>query len=295
MPAAHDSHRTIRHGTLYLVATPIGNLSDITHRALEILRTADTILAEDTRRTRILLDRYGIAAGGLRSFHRHNEAARTAEARELLSGDGAIALVSDSGTPLISDPGLRLVRAALEVGASVVPIPGPCAALSALVASGLDPQPFTFFGFVPRASKDRRELMARLAALRHTAILFESPQRLLRTLEDLSRELGSDRRVVVARELTKLHEEFVRGTLSEATAYYEEHAPRGEVVICLAGAPEESAAESPPAAGALARSMVREGASSKEIVKTLRDRFGVERNRAYAIALEAAEEEDPRC
>jgi 16S rRNA (cytidine1402-2'-O)-methyltransferase len=278
-------------GTLYLVSTPIGNLGDMTQRAVEVLRACDTILAEDTRRTRILLDHYKIEARALRSLHKHNEAARTEEARAALTAGQAVALVADSGTPLISDPGLRLVRAAIEIGAPVVPVPGPSAALAALIGSGLDAQPFTFFGFLPRTGRGRRELIAQLATLHHTAVLFESPQRLVRTLEELAGELGAERDVVVARELTKVHEEFVRGTLREVTAYYREHTPLGEVVVCLAAAPETSAEERGDAAREFARALAGDGATSKEIVRALRERHGLERNRAYAIALEVTEEE----
>jgi 16S rRNA (cytidine1402-2'-O)-methyltransferase len=273
------------------VSTPIGNLGDLTYRAVEVLGSCDTILAEDTRRTRILLDHYEIVPRDLRSYHKHNEAARTEEVCKKLAAGGSVALVSDSGTPLVSDPGFRLVRAAREMGARVVPVPGASAVFAALVASGLDPEPFTFFGFPQRSGRARRELIATLARLRHTAVLYESPQRLVGTLEELGEALGSGRRVVVARELTKVHEEFVDGTLSEVAAYYREHAPRGEVVLCLAGAPDEPADQLREEARAAARSLARGGATSKEIVRALRDRFGIERNRAYEIALETAKEE----
>jgi 16S rRNA (cytidine1402-2'-O)-methyltransferase len=278
-------------GTLYLVSTPIGNLGDLTYRAVEVLGSCDTILAEDTRRTRILLDHYEIVPRDLRSYHKHNEAARTEEVRKKLAAGGSVALVSDSGTPLVSDPGFRLVHAAREMGARVVPVPGASAVLAALVASGLDPEPFTFFGFPQRSGRARRELIATLARLRHTAVLYESPQRLVGTLEELGEALGSGRRVVVARELTKVHEEFVDGTLGEVAAYYREHAPRGEVVLCLAAAPDEPADRLREEARAAARSLARGGATSKEIVRALRDRFGIERNQAYEIALETAKEE----
>jgi len=277
-------------GTLYLVSTPIGNLSDFTLRAVEVLRSCDTILAEDTRRSRILLDHHGIAAGSLRSFHKHNEATRTEEVGAELAAGRSVALVSDSGTPLVSDPGLRLVRAALEIGASVVPIPGPSAVLAALVASGLEPEPFTFFGFPPRSGKKRRDLLAALQGLKHTAVLFESPQRLAQTLADFVSALGGSRTAVVARELTKLHEEFVRGTLTEVVAYYGEHPPRGEVVICLGAAMNASPEERSKEALSHARALAQEGATSKVIVRDLRERFGLDRNLAYAIALQAAEE-----
>ncbi|HSG81442.1 MAG TPA: 16S rRNA (cytidine(1402)-2'-O)-methyltransferase [Gemmatimonadota bacterium] len=274
-------------GVLYLVSTPIGNLGDMTYRAVEVLRSVDLILAEDTRRSRVLLNHYGIEPAALKSYHEHNEAARASEMRETLAAGRSVALVSDSGTPLVSDPGLRLVRAALEVRARVVPVPGPSAALAALVASGLDPQPFTFFGFVPRGGRERDELLASLATIAHTAVLFESPQRLVRTLEELVARLGGARRVVVARELTKIHEEFQSGALSEVAAHYREHAPRGEVAICLAAAPAVD--HSDEEIRAVAGAMARDGATSKQIVQALRDRFGLERNRAYEIALEAAE------
>jgi 16S rRNA (cytidine1402-2'-O)-methyltransferase len=278
-------------GTLYLVSTPIGNLGDMTRRAEQSLRDSDTILAEDTRRTRVLLDHYAIEPRALKSLHKHNEAARTAETRAALAAGKSVSLVADSGTPLISDPGLRLVRAAIDVGARVVPIPGPSAVLAALVGSGLDVQPFTFFGFLPRSGRDRRELLSQLATLRHTAVLFESPPRLVSTLEELAAQLGPERGVVVARELTKVHEEYVRGTLQDVAAYYSEHTPLGEVVVCLAAAPEASAEAREAAARERARALAADGATSKEIVRVLRERHGLERNRAYAIALEVTEED----
>lgn len=278
-------------GTLYLIATPIGNLGDMTHRAEQSLRESDIILAEDTRRTRVLLDHYSIESRALKSFHKHNEAARTDQTRGALAAGKKVALVADSGTPLISDPGLRLVQAAIAVGARVVPVPGASAALAALVGSGLEVQPFTFFGFLPRRGRRRRELLAELAGLRHTAVLFESPQRLVATLEELVEELGPERGVVVARELTKIHEEFVRGTLLEVVGYYNEHTPMGEVVICLAATAAAPAEQLEDVARADARALAAGGATSKEIVSALRERHGMERNRAYAIALEATQEE----
>lgn len=279
-------------GSLYLVSTPIGNLGDFTFRAVEVLRGVDTILAEDTRRTRTLLSHYDIVPRDLRSFHKHNEAARTEEVCRMLTASRSVALVSDSGTPLVSDPGLRLVRAAIDAGARAVPIPGASAALAALVACGLDPEPFTFLGFLPRTGRRRREGIGTLAELQHTAVVYESPQRLARTLEELAEALGGDRRVVVARELTKLHEEFVSGTLEEAAAYYRENPARGEVVICLAGASTAPSAAGEAEVRARAQELARGGATSKEIVRELRDRWGIERNRAYAIALDVSKERE---
>jgi 16S rRNA (cytidine1402-2'-O)-methyltransferase len=279
-------------GTLYLVSTPIGNLADFTYRAVEVLNSCDAILAEDTRRSRILLDRYGIAPRAIKSLHKHNEAERTEAMQMLLAKGGSVALVSDSGTPLVSDPGLRLVRAAIAVDARVVPVPGPSAVLAALVVSGFAPEPFSFFGFPPRSGRARDELMSSLAELRHTAVLFESPQRLVATLGDLAAALGEGRSVAVARELTKLHEEVVRGTLNEVAAYYREQTPRGEVVLCIEGAVNGTTGEDVlEEATALADTMVGDGATSKQIVQALRERFGLDRNRAYAMALQAAEKE----
>ncbi len=278
-------------GSLYLVSTPIGNLGDFTFRAVEVLRAVDTILAEDTRRARTLLSHYDIVPRDLRSFHKHNEAARTEEVCRMLAAGRSVALVSDSGTPLISDPGLRLVRAALDAGARAVPIPGASAALAALVACGLDPEPFCFLGFLPRSGRRRRERVETLVGLPHTAVVYESPQRLVRTLEEFCEALGADRRVVVARELTKLHEEFVSGTLEEAAAYYREHPPRGELVICLEGASPAASAAAEAEIRARAQELARGGATSKEIVRELRERWGIDRNRAYAIALDASQEQ----
>lgn len=276
-------------GTLYLVSTPIGNLSDMTLRAIETLRESDVVLAEDTRRTRVLLEHHGIHPRDLRSYHKHNEAARGEEVRQSLSAGQRVALVSDSGTPVLSDPGLRLVELAIDMEARVVPIPGASSVLAALVASGMAAEPFTFIGFPPRSGLKRQTLIDTLAFLPHTAVLFESPHRLVATLEDLSVALSPERRVAVARELTKLHEEIYRGTLAEALAYYRESPPRGEVVLCLAGSggPEASDEE---VARQIASSLAEEGATAKEIVRALQERCGIERNRAYSIALGARHE-----
>lgn len=269
---------------LYLVSTPIGHLGDLTHRAVDVLRAADVLFAEDTRHTRVLLRHYGIERRCV-SYHEHNEAARTAEARRSWGKGRSIALVADAGTPLISDPGLRLVRAAVEAGVRVIPVPGASAVLAALVASGLDPEPFTYFGFLPRARAARSARWAALRSLGHTAVLFESPQRLARTLGELAEALGGERAVVVARELTKMHEEFFRGTLAEAAAYYRAREVRGEVVVCVGGAisPERGEREAAGRAAELARA----GATTPEITRALRQEFGLDRNRAYELALEA--------
>ena len=200
-------------GTLYVVATPIGNLEDVTLRALRVLREVELVLAEDTRRTRTLLTRHDVAKRP-RSLHAHNEAQRSREVLEVLASGSSVALVSDAGTPLVSDPGERLVAAAIEAGHAVVPVPGPSAVLSALVASGLPAAPFLFLGFLPRRSGEREALLARIRDRTETIVLFESPRRLAATLRRLADALG-DRPACVARELTKLHEEVARGSLQE--------------------------------------------------------------------------------
>lgn len=200
-------------GTLFVVSTPIGNLEDITMRALRILREADAVACEDTRQTRKLLDHYGITTSML-SYHDHNEASRSEELIERLKGGSNIALVSDAGTPLLSDPGYRLVHAAVEAGVPVVPIPGPSAALSALAASGLATDQFRFCGFLPPKQGQRRKMLEEVAGEECTLVFYEAPHRILEALEDVTAVLGP-RPVVVARELTKMHEEFLRGTAAD--------------------------------------------------------------------------------
>src|SRR5688572_11761553 len=200
-------------GTLYLVATPIGNLEDISRRAARVLGEVTRVLAEDTRRTAVLLDHLGVRAP-LVSLHEHNEAERTEEALGWLAAGDDLALVSDAGTPLVSDPGARLVRAAAGGGHAVVPLPGASAVLAALVASGLSSDRFAFLGFPPRKGVERARLLDRVAGAEETVVLFESPERLGTLLADLAEACGPERGVAVARELTKLHEQFVRGTLA---------------------------------------------------------------------------------
>jgi 16S rRNA (cytidine1402-2'-O)-methyltransferase len=219
-------------GTLYIVATPIGNLEDISLRALRTLGEADLIACEDTRQTRKLLDHAGISKPTV-SYHDHNEAERAADLIAKLEAGVKIALVSDAGTPLISDPGYRLVAAAIDAGISVVPIPGACAALAALSASGLPPDSFRFCGFLPPKSSQRRRFLEDVASEAGTLIFYEAPHRALNALEDIAAVMG-DRRVVLAREITKLHEEFLRGTAAEIRAQLAERAVvRGEITILV--------------------------------------------------------------
>jgi 16S rRNA (cytidine1402-2'-O)-methyltransferase len=266
-------------GTLHVVATPIGNLEDVTLRALRVLRESDLLLAEDTRRTRVLLDRHGIPARP-RSLHAHNEAARTAEVLAALAAGRSVALVSDAGTPLVSDPGGRLVAAAIAAGHAVAPIPGPSAALAALSVSGLPAATFAFLGFLPRRPGPRREALARWRGRPETLVLFESPRRLAATAREACQVLG-DRAACVARELTKLHEEVVRGTLSELAARFAEGA-RGEVTLVIAGAPPEAL----PAeeVDARIRTLLSAGRSPREIAAALAREAGVPRRAVYARA-----------
>ena len=219
-------------GTLYLVATPIGNLEDITHRAVRVLGEVDVIACEDTRHTKKLLNHYGINTKTI-SYHEHNERERAAELLELLKSGKDIAVVSDAGTPGISDPGFRLTRIAIENGVSVVPVPGANALITALIASGLPTDEFFFGGFLPARSGARRARLAELRSTPATLIFYEGPHRIAATLKDAHEILG-EREAVVARELTKIHEEFARGRLSElATRFSSAENARGEMVLMI--------------------------------------------------------------
>jgi len=224
---------------LYLVATPIGNLEDITLRAIRVLKQCDLIACEDTRQTRKLLNQYEIEKPTI-SYHEHNEAARAAELIEKLAAGVRIAVVSDAGMPGISDPGFRLVSLAIELGAPVVPIPGPTAFVSALVASGLPVEPLTFRGFLPPKIGARRRELERIRDSPQTEIFYEAPHRIRETLEDLVAVLGPGRRVVIARELTKIHEEFLRGRAVEVLEVLKSRAEiKGEIVLLIGPASEE--------------------------------------------------------
>ncbi len=271
--------------TLYVVSTPIGNLADVTLRASEVLGAVARVLCEDTRRTRVLVGHLGVRAT-LVSLHEHNEAARTEQVLAWMREGEDLALVSDAGTPLISDPGARLVRAVLEAGHEVIPVPGPSAVTAALVVSGLPTDRFAFLGFAPRKGGDRNTLLARVAESAETVVLFESAERLDALLTDLVEACGPQRRVAVARELTKLHEDVVRGTLAEARSYYREAPPRGEltVVIGPSDAPGGTADTDPAAVEALARALLAEGLRTKEVAREVARRTGLSRNEAYRIA-----------
>lgn len=268
-------------GTLFIVSTPIGNLEDVSFRALEVLRSVGQILAEDTRHARTLLDRYEIRTPTT-PYHQHNEARVTVSAVARLVAGEDLALISDAGTPLVSDPGSRLVRAAIDAGARITPIPGASALLAALVASGLPTDRFTFFGFLPRRGPDRHAAIAAIAALPHVAVLYEAPGRVADTMAELAAAGTGERPAAVAREVTKHFEEFRRGTVGELAAYYADTPVRGEVVIVLGGgtAPRLDTAVLQDRVKALRRA----GASARQIVAALIAEDGVPRNAAYRLA-----------
>jgi 16S rRNA (cytidine1402-2'-O)-methyltransferase len=267
-------------GTLHIVSTPIGNLGDFSLRAVEVLQSVSAVLAEDTRHSRVLCDRFAIRTP-LVAYHEHNEAAATPGFVARLVAGESLALISDAGTPLLSDPGARLVRAAIEAGVPISPVPGASALLAALAASGLAADRFTFFGFLERKGADRKAAIAEIAALRHTAVLYESPNRTAATLGDLAAVGAGGREAVVARELTKQYEEFRRGTVAELAAYYEQHEPRGEIVIVIAGAVDTPLDEAE--LRARAEAMRAEGASARDIQHMLAA-AGAPRNLAYRLA-----------
>ena len=271
-------------GTLFVVSTPIGNLGDLTFRAVEVLRTVDLIVAEDTRHSRHLLDRYDLRTA-VEAYHEHNEARATPKIVARLAAGESVALISDAGTPLLSDPGARLTQAAIAAGAPVVPVPGASALLAALVASGISADRFTFYGFLPRKGRDRAEAVDEIVALRHTAVLYEAPPRVADTLGELAAAGAAERAVAVARELTKQFEEIRRGTVATLAAYYQTTPPRGEVVLVLAGAARPAAADE-QALRERAAELRAGGADARAITAVLVSELGATRNLAYRLAHE---------
>ncbi len=270
-----------RDGELFLVATPIGNLGDITLRALEVLKTVDLVACEDTRTSGVLLRHYGITTRRV-AYHAHNEAAASVELLKALQGGARIALISDAGTPLVSDPGHRLVEAAIAASIRVTPIPGASAVLSALTIAGLPALPFYFAGFLPAKSNARREIFAALQLLPATLVFYESPNRLAASLADALAVLG-DRRAAVARELTKLHEECRRAPLRVLGEFYENNPPRGECVLLIEGA-GEAPAPSITDTDALLRKLLRTH-SVKESAAIVSEKTGVSKRDLYQRAL----------
>ncbi|MFC2079254.1 16S rRNA (cytidine(1402)-2'-O)-methyltransferase [Candidatus Bipolaricaulota bacterium] len=270
------------NGILYLVAMPIGNLGDITHRAIEVLRSADFILAEDTRTSQRVLNHYEIDTPFFSSVYQGAERQRVSSILSLLEDGKHLALVSDAGTPLISDPGFPLVRAAVEAGYTVVPIPGPCAAITGLIASGLPLDRFRFEGALPRGRGARQSMFATLESQEATSVFYESSHRILDSLQLLT-EILPTRRLVLARELTKMHEEFLRGTASELhSRLAEEDRVRGEFVLIVEGAEAAPAADQEIIDRLLA-DLDTEALPRKSIVRILTNVLGVPRNEAYRL------------
>ena len=272
-------------GVLYIVATPIGNLDDMTLRAIKVLREVPVIAAEDTRAAQHLLRHFEIARPTIVSFFEGNEAGRTEHLLARLTGGEDVALISEAGTPGVSDPGTRLVVAAVAAGVRVVPVPGASAAISALVASGLPTDQFYFVGFPSRDGGPRLQEFSRVRNVEATLVVYEAPARTAATLHDLAAVLGGGRRACVARELTKVHEELVRGTLTELTARFREAAPRGEVTIVVEGAAPDAAEAPAVDVEAEVKRRLAGGESPKEIAAALALQTGKQRRQIYQLAI----------
>jgi 16S rRNA (cytidine1402-2'-O)-methyltransferase len=270
-------------GKLYLVATPIGNLEDITLRALRILREVPLIAAEDTRHTRKLLARYEITTPTV-SYHEHNKEAREGELLEALAS-GDVALVSDAGTPGLSDPGYELVQAAIRQGVEVVPVPGPAAPIAALIASGLPTDAFLFLGYIPRKAAERRALFEELLAERRTAILFEVPHRIAGTLKEVQEVLGGDRTMAAARELTKIHEQILRGSIADVRAQLSSGSVKGEFTLLIGPAPQERVWAEERVRDRL-EAVIKEGLSRSAAARQVARESGWSRNDIYRLGLE---------
>ena len=269
---------------LVLVGTPIGNLGDLSPRAVEVLQGVDAICCEDTRRTGRLLQHAGVPRRPLIVVNDHTEVGAIEGVLERLDRGERVAVVTDAGMPGIADPGERLVRAAVDAGHTVEVIPGPSAAIAGLVASGLPAGRFAFEGFLPRKGSGRTERVAEVAAEERTVVLYEAPHRLVRTLADLSAACGPDRRVAVAREITKLHEEVWRGTLAGALEWCEEQEPRGEIVLVLDGAAPPEPADDDAVTAAVGRCL-DDGMSARDAATWVADDLGVPKRRAYDEAI----------
>ncbi|MBK1986142.1 16S rRNA (cytidine(1402)-2'-O)-methyltransferase [Sphaerospermopsis aphanizomenoides BCCUSP55] len=271
-------------GTLYIVGTPIGNLEDMTFRAVRILQAVDIIAAEDTRHTGKLLQHFQVQTPQM-SYHEHNRSSRIPELLEYLQFGKAIALVSDAGMPGISDPGYELVKACVDAGITVVPIPSATAAITALSASGLPTNRFIFDGFLPAKSQQRREYLESLLTESRTLVFYESPHRLRDTLQDLADILGSDRLIVIARELTKLYEEFWRGTISDAIAHYQQKEPQGEYTLLVAGIPPTKPQLTEAELKAELLEMMKQGVSRSQASRQLAKDISISRRQLYQLAL----------
>lgn len=270
-------------GKLYIVATPIGNLEDITLRALRILRSVALIAAEDTRTTRKLLSHYDIHTP-LTSYFEHNKLTKLEYLLAMLR-ENDIAVVSEAGMPGISDPGYELIRAAIDAGITIVPVPGPFAAITALAISGLPTDEFVYIGFLPRKRSDRRTRLDEIAGEHRTIVLFEAPHRLVDSLQDILQKLGN-RRIAVARELTKIHEEIIRGTVEEAIAHFRTFAPRGEFCLVIAGARAQKVILEPEQIKAELRALAVQGLSAKDAVARVVATTSLPKREVYRLWLE---------
>jgi len=272
-------------GTLFVVATPLGNLGDLSPRAAECLRRVAAVAAEDTRHTRPLLAHAGSAAD-LVSVHAHSPDSAIRRVLSVLEAGRDVAMVTDAGTPAISDPGVALVAAARSHGFSVVTVPGPTAVAAALSVSGLSADRYVFLGFLPRKGGERRRLLTIIAKSEWTVVVFESPNRTVELLDDLAEACGPDRRAAVARELTKLHEHTRGGTLPELSGYYRETPPRGEVTVMIAGTGTPPRDPPPPDPEARARALLAEGMSRRDVADRLAEETGISKNSAYRLVNE---------
>jgi 16S rRNA (cytidine1402-2'-O)-methyltransferase len=276
---------TVVSGTLYVIASPLGNLADLSERAVQILRQVELIAAEDTRRARILLSHIG-ARPKVYSYHAHSPAGRLDLLERFLVGGADVALLTDAGTPTVSDPGSELVLRARAAGANVVPIPGPSAVATALSVSGMPADQYTFLGFLPRKGPERRRQLEAVAASPRTVVVFEAANRLLRLLLDLSESCGPDRPGMVARELTKVHEELKCGNLADLAVYYEEHTPRGEVTVLIAGTEPVEPAVDAETVRSRAQALLADGLSRKDAANRIAAEFSLPRREVYRMVTE---------
>ncbi|QYN53229.1 16S rRNA (cytidine(1402)-2'-O)-methyltransferase [Lactobacillus panisapium] len=267
-------------GKLYLVPTPIGNLEDITIRAKRILQEADYIAAEDTRTSGILLEKIGVHNHML-SFHKYNSKERAPELVKLMQDGAVIAEISDAGMPVISDPGFVLVQECIKNDIPVVPLPGASAFTTALIASGFDAQPFTYYGFLPRKAGEQKPYFVQMEQAHGTSIFYEAPHRLVKTLSNMATVFAPEREIVAARELTKIHEEFIRGTVQEVSQYFSENQPRGEFVILVSPNTEETEQLSWPELIELVDERVDQGESKKSAIKEVAQANQVSKNELY--------------
>ena len=267
-------------GKLYLVPTPIGNLDDITIRAKKVLTNADYIAAEDTRTSGILLEKIGVHNRML-SFHKYNSKERAPELIKLMQDGVTIAEISDAGMPVISDPGYILVEDCIKHEIPVVPLPGPSAFATALIGSGFDAQPFTYYGFLPRKQSEQKPYFEEMNKAKATSIFYEAPHRLVKTLKNMAQVFPADRKIVAARELTKIHEEFIRGTVAELNSYFAKTKLRGEFVILVSANTEKPKQLAWPELIQLVNNVVKQGKSKKDAIKQIAKNYHVSKNELY--------------